>query len=189
MNLQGGAWKRKGTVCSSDCGVKPHSLALLSPEEKFLLPSGSVLKGLPAKQEACVQLLNRSPGEGNGNPLQCSWLGNACGQRGLAGYSPRVPKESDTTEWLMVSLWMSNHKAKGGIESHPQTTSVYSLSKPGLWSHPALGPKAWDEEEEQWGLCVPCRLPSGKGVCLLSMEWHLNFLLQSGPQRWLGNLD
>ena len=42
----------------------------------------------------------RSPGEGNGNPLQYSCLKNPHGQRSLAGYSPWVPKESDTTERL-----------------------------------------------------------------------------------------
>ena len=39
----------------------------------------------------------RSPGEGNGNPLQCSCLGNAM-DRNLVGYSPWSRKESDTTE-------------------------------------------------------------------------------------------
>ena len=39
----------------------------------------------------------RSPGEGNGNPLQYSCLENPHGQRGLAGYSPWGRKESDTT--------------------------------------------------------------------------------------------
>ena len=38
----------------------------------------------------------RSPGGGNGNPLQYSCLG----QRSLAGYSPRGGKGSDTTEQL-----------------------------------------------------------------------------------------
>ena len=42
----------------------------------------------------------RSPGEGNGNPLQYSCLENPHGQRNLVGYSPRGCKESDTTEWL-----------------------------------------------------------------------------------------
>ena len=40
--------------------------------------------------------LGRSPGEGNGNPLQYS--GESHGRRSLAGYSPRGLKESDTTE-------------------------------------------------------------------------------------------
>ena len=32
--------------------------------------------------------LGRSPGEGNGNSLQYSWLQKSHGQRSLAGYSP-----------------------------------------------------------------------------------------------------
>ena len=42
--------------------------------------------------------LGRSPGEGNVNPLQFSFLENPHGQRSLAGYSPWGHKESDTTE-------------------------------------------------------------------------------------------
>ena len=40
----------------------------------------------------------RSPGEGNGNPLQYSSLENSHGQKSLAGYSSWGHKESDTTE-------------------------------------------------------------------------------------------
>ena len=41
-------------------------------------PSGSVVKSLPAiaRDVGSVPGLARSPGEGNGNPLQCSCLGN-----------------------------------------------------------------------------------------------------------------
>ena len=42
--------------------------------------------------------LGRSPGEGNGNPLQYSCLENPQGQRSLAGYSPQGHKESNTTK-------------------------------------------------------------------------------------------
>ena len=42
----------------------------------------------------------RSPGEGNGNPLQYS----CHGQRSLVGYSPWGHKEVDTTEQLILSL-------------------------------------------------------------------------------------
>ena len=42
----------------------------------------------------------RSPGEGNGNPLQYSSLGNPMDRRCLAGYSSWGCKESDTTQWL-----------------------------------------------------------------------------------------
>ena len=40
----------------------------------------------------------RSPGGGNGNPLQYTLLGKFHGQRSLAGYSPWGHKELDTTE-------------------------------------------------------------------------------------------
>ena len=43
-------------------------------------------------------LFGKSPGEGNGNPLQYSYLENLHGQRSLAGYSPWGCKESDMTE-------------------------------------------------------------------------------------------
>ena len=42
----------------------------------------------------------RSPGEGNGNPLQYSCLETFHGQRSLVGYSPWGRKESGTTERL-----------------------------------------------------------------------------------------
>ena len=44
----------------------------------------------------------RSPGEGNGNPLQYSCLKNPHGQSSLVGYSPRGRKESDTAERLTL---------------------------------------------------------------------------------------
>ena len=42
------------------------------------LPDSSVVKNLPASAEDAGSIpgLGRSPGEGNGNPLQCSCLGN-----------------------------------------------------------------------------------------------------------------
>ena len=63
--------------------------------------------GSDGKESACnaedlglIPGLERSPGEGNGNPLQCSPVpaGEFHGQRNLAGYSPWGPKEADTTE-------------------------------------------------------------------------------------------
>ena len=49
--------------------------------------------------------LGSSPGGVNGNPLQCSCLGNPMdllGGRSLAGYNPWVRKETDMTEGLSV---------------------------------------------------------------------------------------
>ena len=43
-----------------------------------------------------------SPGEGNGNLLQYSCLGNPNGQRRLVGYSPWGCKGSDMTEPLTL---------------------------------------------------------------------------------------
>ena len=42
--------------------------------------------------------LGRFPGEGNGNHLQYSCLGNPMDRRSLVGYCPKGGKEMDTTE-------------------------------------------------------------------------------------------
>ena len=62
-----------------------------------------VVKKLPAnagdiKDAGSTPGSGRSPGEGNGNPLQYSCLREFHGQRSLAGYSPQGRKESDMTE-------------------------------------------------------------------------------------------
>ena len=44
--------------------------------------------------------LGRSPGRGNGNPVQYSGLEKPHGQRSLAGHSPWGRKESDLTKRL-----------------------------------------------------------------------------------------
>ena len=63
--------------------------------------------GSDGKESACnvgylgsIPRLGRSPGEGNGNPLQYSCLENPHGQRSLVGHSPWGPNELDTTERL-----------------------------------------------------------------------------------------
>ena len=61
--------------------------------------------GSDIKESACkvgdlgsIPALGRSPGEGNGNPLQYSCLENPHGQWSLVNYSLWGRKESDTTE-------------------------------------------------------------------------------------------
>ena len=65
-------------------------------------------KGFPyssvSKESACnagdlgsIPGWGRSPGGGNGNPLQYSCLENPHGQRSLAGYNPWGPQELDMT--------------------------------------------------------------------------------------------
>ena len=60
---------------------------------------GSVVKNLSADvgNMRSIPGPGRSPGEGNGHPLQYSCLENPHGQRSLAGYSPWGRRESDTT--------------------------------------------------------------------------------------------
>ena len=61
-----------------------------------------VVKNLPdnsgdIRDVGSIPGLGRSPGEGNGNPVQYSCLENPM-DRSLVGYSPQGRKESDTTE-------------------------------------------------------------------------------------------
>ena len=63
-------------------------------------PGGSVVKNLPAiaGDTGLIPGLGRSPGKGNGNLLQYSYLENSYGQRRLVGYSLWGHKELDATE-------------------------------------------------------------------------------------------
>ena len=80
---------------------------ILRPHSSFLIIScigKSFPGGSDGKESACnagglgsIPELGRSPGEGNGNPLQNSPLENSHGQRSLVGYSPWGHKESDMT--------------------------------------------------------------------------------------------
>ena len=72
--------------------------------------------GSDGKESACsagepglIPGSGRSPGEGNGNPLQYSCPENPHGQRTLAGYSPWGHRESDMTKQLSTA----QHLEKG----------------------------------------------------------------------------
>ena len=60
---------------------------------------GSVVKTLPANagDAGLIPGSDRSPGEGNGNPLLYSHMENPHGQRSLESYNPWGPKELDVT--------------------------------------------------------------------------------------------
>ena len=69
------------------------------------------LGGSDGKESICnagdlgsIPGLGRFPGGGQGNAFQYSWLKNPHGQRSLAGYSPWISKESDTTERLNTNM-------------------------------------------------------------------------------------
>ena len=61
-------------------------------------PAGSVVKTLPANADpGSIPGWGRSPGEGNGNPVQCSCLGNPKDRGAWRATVHGVP-ESDRTE-------------------------------------------------------------------------------------------
>ena len=68
-------------------------------------PGGSVVKNLPAnardiRDAGSIPGLGRSPGEGNGNPLQYSYLENPMDRGAWQATVYKVTKESDTTQQL-----------------------------------------------------------------------------------------
>ena len=82
-------------------------------------PNPGIESGNPALQvdslptELCVSMQGdpgsilgseSSPGEGNDYPLQYSCLENSMDREAWRDYSPWSPKESNTTEWLTLSL-------------------------------------------------------------------------------------
>ena len=74
-------------------------------------PSGTVVKNPPAnvgdpRDVGSIPESGRSPGVGNGNPLQYSVDREFHGQRSLAGYSPWGHKESDMTQLSFHLLFM-----------------------------------------------------------------------------------
>ena len=66
----------------------------------------------------------RSPREGDGNPLHCSWKSH--GQRSLAGYSPCGSKESDMTEQLTL---LHVHIEKEGVPNFCFSTDALPLEQ------------------------------------------------------------
>ena len=66
------------------------------------IPSGPTVKNLPVKARdmGSNPRSGRSPGEGNGNPLQDSCLGNSMDRGAWRATVHGVTKESDTSEQL-----------------------------------------------------------------------------------------
>ena len=82
-------------------GLNGLNVCVLS---EFILdfPGGSVVRNLPASvgDPSLITGLERSPEEGNGRPLQDSYLKKSHGQRRLEICSPRGRKELDMTEHI-----------------------------------------------------------------------------------------
>ena len=77
-------------------------ISLINPNFITVLPGGSDGKEFAynAGDLGSIPGWGKSPGEGNGNPLQCSCLENPHGERSLEGYSPWGYKELDMIEKL-----------------------------------------------------------------------------------------
>ena len=110
-----------------------RSLSCLNYSVPGCVPSGS-----DSKESACntrdpgmIPGLRRCPGEGNGHPFWYSRLENPHGQGSLVGYSPWGHKDSDTTEWLKLSLshWVCSTVwcIGGGSISVPQSLRLLSF--------------------------------------------------------------
>ena len=79
--------------------------ATFSSKVIIVLEGGSVVKNPSTKagdtrDAGLIPGSGRSPGVGNGKPLQCSCLANPMDKRSLEGYSPWGCTELDTTEQL-----------------------------------------------------------------------------------------
>ena len=77
----------------------------------------SQVKNLPASAGdtgymSLIPALARSPGEGNGNPLQYSCLVNSMDNGAWRGYSPSGPKESDPTEATDIFIHSLKHVSR-----------------------------------------------------------------------------
>ena len=70
-------------------------------------PGGSVVKNLPAKQETVgpIPALERTPGEGNGNPFQYCCLGNHVDRGAWWASVHGVAKEQDVTVQLNNNMY------------------------------------------------------------------------------------
>ena len=76
---------------------KAGALKKILNEGGFL--GGSVVKNLPANagDAGSIPGMGKSPGEGNGNPLQYSCLGNPIDREAWCATVQEVAKESDMT--------------------------------------------------------------------------------------------
>ena len=73
----------------------------------------------------------RSPGEGNGNPLQYFLLGKFHGQKSLVSYSPWGHKELDTAEHA--------HTTPGGLNMEIYLLTVLAAGKSQIKESAGLG--------------------------------------------------
>ena len=134
-------------------------------------------ESFPGKESTCQIRRHRFslwvrkiPGEGNGNPLQCSFLGNPMDRGAWQATVHGVTKESDTTEWLnsnnaaenFLFLTFPTHPPKSTPLKKEKKVKVKSLSRlrllatPWTTAHQALCP--WDFPGKSTGVGCHCLL-------------------------------
>ena len=84
---------------------------LLQPKSSSPSQVPQVVKNLPAnagdtRHTGSIPCLRRSPGVGNGNPLQCSCLKNSKDSGAWRATVHEVAKESDTTEHACICIYV-----------------------------------------------------------------------------------
>ena len=86
--------------------------SILQQDASWASPEALWVKNLPANEGdmGFIPGSRKSPGEGKGNPFQCSCLENSMDRGSLVGYSPEGQKKSNTTEWLGVCTHAYTHK-------------------------------------------------------------------------------
>ena len=103
--------------------------------EELGFPGGPVVKNLPAntggtRDSGSILRSGKSPGVGNGNPLQHSCLENSMDRVSLAGYSPWGCKEMDTTEQQRACTHTHTHTHTHTLPWHFRllcNTVLYSI--------------------------------------------------------------
>ena len=92
---------------------------------------GSVVKNPPTSSGDADSIpgSGRSPGEGNGNPLQYSHLKNPMDRGAWLATVHGVAKESNTTEWLNNACWICPlHRRCSRHRGHTKSLSSSSQS-------------------------------------------------------------
>jgi len=92
-------------------------------------PSGTVVRNLPANagDMGLIPGLGRSPGGGNGNPLQYSCLGNSLEGGVWEATVHGVAKKSDTTEQLSAHGQYEGKLTSGEESQGEQASSLLDL--------------------------------------------------------------
>ena len=105
----------------------------------------------------------RSPGEGNGNPLQYSCLENSLGR-------PWDCKELDTNEWLTLSLSLQPSKETGGQISHLPPQRQGAWDSHGIKKQVGLScGERWLKEGKRWS--NPCSAQAYRVTsCLIGFQ-------------------